>query len=426
MTIPNITEDDIKSILTQNLTPSDTIRTRDRLFGRDKTLRIIERALNSAGRQIFVYGDRGIGKTSLARISAYLHTGAENDPIYVMCGTTNSFSQVLQSIGNAVIPIRDRFEGGKSGGSVSVNLPGGLGLGVANGAKGIPSVPEPKSLADALDIIRYVGAKRGNTTIVIVDELERIESAAERAKFAEFIRNLPELDCDVRFIFCGIMHDIAELVQAHRSAGRILETINLERLNHSDLWKIITGVAEKLNVEIQREALIRISQISDGFPHYVHLTGECLFWSMFDDPNPVTASSPLHFKSAIEDALKRTEGPLRVQYDKATKKTRNTEEYEEALWALADSTADSRQISDIYSASYCWINAKLPDRSKMTREELNQRYLSLRKGSHDRIVVGMGSGWFAFRENIMRGYVRLRAEAQGINLGRHHSTAGMD
>jgi hypothetical protein len=147
---------------------------------------------------------------------------------------------------------------------------------------------------------------------------------------------------------------------------------------------------------------------------------------MFDDPKPVTASTSAHFKAAIEEALKRTEAPLRLQYDKATKKTRNTEDYEEALWALADSTADSRQVSDIYSQSYTWINAKRPSRPKMDRETLNQRYLSLRKPSHERIVMGLGSGWFAFRENIMRGYVRLRAEAQGINLGRHHSTAGMD
>jgi uncharacterized protein len=52
-----------------------------------------------------------------------------------------------------------------------------------------------------LDIIRYVAAKRTTTTIIIVDELERVESNAEREKFAEFIRNIPELNENVRFIF---------------------------------------------------------------------------------------------------------------------------------------------------------------------------------------------------------------------------------
>lgn len=229
----------------------------------------------------------------------------------------------------------------------------------------------------------------------------------------------------MRFIFCGIMHDVTELLQSHASAGRILETIELKRLNYSDLWKILTVVAEKLNVEVQEEALIRIGQVSDGFPHYVHLIGECLFWSMFDDPEEVKKSGPGHFKTAVNGALQRTEAALRAAYEKATHKTRNTADYEEALWALADSTSDKRQISQIYDSSYKWIMLKRTDRKLLTREQLNQRYLSMRKDSHARIVAGFGSGWFAFRENIMRGYVRLRAEAAGINLGRHNNTAGM-
>jgi hypothetical protein len=52
------------------------------------------------------------------------------------------------------------------------------------------------------------------------------------------------------------VHDVTELLQSHASAGRILETIELKRLNYSDLWKILTVVAAKLNVEIQEEALI--------------------------------------------------------------------------------------------------------------------------------------------------------------------------
>jgi hypothetical protein len=426
MTIANVADQDLKRVLSENLTPSDSIKTPNRLFGREKNLRTIDRAFASPGRQIFIHGDRGVGKTSLALTAAYLHTGIENLPIYVMCGKTNNFGQTIQAIGTALIPVEERLARSTSGGGFNFTLPGGMGgLGVSGGTKGPIDIPAPQSLNEALDIIRLVAAKRENTTIIVVDELERIESNAERDKFAEFIRNLPELNVDVRFIFCGITHDVDELLRAHASAGRILETIELKRLNHSDLWKILTVVAEKLKVEIQREALIRIGQLSDGFPHYVHLIGESMFWSMFDDQKLVTKSNSDHFQSGIKGALERTEAALKVQYHKATHKTRNTADYEEALWALADSTADMRQITDIYDTSYKWIMAKRVERRVLTREQLNQRYLSMRKESHGRVIAGLGSGWFAFRENIMRGYVRLRAEENGINLGRHHNTAGM-
>src|SRR5712671_104582 len=355
MSMPNITEDDLRKILAGNLRPSDTIKTPQRLFGRATTLRTIDRALNSPGRQIFIYGDRGVGKTSLALTAAYLHTGVENMPIYVMCGRTSKFGEIIQAIGNSQIPVKDRMETTDAGGGFTLSLPGGLGgIGFSGRTKGRACINVPQTLNEAYDVIRYVTSARQGTTVIVIDEMERIESEGERQTFAEFIKNLPEVQENVRFIFCGIAQDVSELLQAHPSAGRILENIKLERLHHSDLWKILTAVSEKLNVEIQQESLIRIGQISDGFPHYVHLIGESLFWSMFDDPEEVKRSAANHFRAGIEGALQRTEATMRAQYDKAIHKTRNTDDYEEALWALADSTADRRQISEIYSSSYSW------------------------------------------------------------------------
>jgi uncharacterized protein len=146
-----------------------------------------------------------------------------------------------------------------------------------------------------------------------------------------------------------------------------------------------------------------------------------MFWSAFDDPNVVTKVQIKHFRDGISGALLRAEAILRHQYEKATMKTKNTEDYEEALWALGDRTSDQRQLTEIYDSSYKRIMFKRPGRIMLEREKLNHRLLALRKESHGRIVVGYGSGWYGFRENIMRGYVRLRAEEQGVELGRDHA-----
>ncbi len=57
----------------------------------------------------------------------------------------------------------------------------------------------------------------------------------------------------------------------------------------------------------------------------------------------------------------------------------------------------------------------LAERNMLTKDKFNQRLLTLRTPSHGSIVIGGGSGWFAFGENVMRGYVRLKAEADGWN-----------
>ena len=210
MAIPGVTDDDLKAILADNLTPSDTIKTPERLFGREKNLRTIDRALSSPGRQIFIYGDRGVGKSSLALTAAYLHSGSQSPPIHVMCGRTSGFSQVIQAVGNALIPVEDRVEKPGGGGGFNLSLPGIGGVGITRASKAAPTIAAPQSLNEALDVIRYVASKRTGKTIIIIDEMERIETAAEREKFAEFIKNIPELGADVRFIFCGIAHDVDE------------------------------------------------------------------------------------------------------------------------------------------------------------------------------------------------------------------------
>jgi hypothetical protein len=110
---------------------------------------------------------------------------------------------------------------------------GGVGFAPAN--KSAVKISAPQNLNEALDVIRYVASKRSGTTMIIIDEMERVESESERDKFAEFIKSLPEIQQDVRFLFCGIAQDVTELLQSHPSAGRILETIKLERLHHSEL-----------------------------------------------------------------------------------------------------------------------------------------------------------------------------------------------
>ena len=72
-----------------------------------------------------------------------------------------------------------------------------------------------------------------------------------------------------------------------RHPAASLKQIELKRLHHSECWKILTVVGDKLNVELQHEALVGVGRMRDGFQHYVHLIGEALFSSIYDDPQEV-------------------------------------------------------------------------------------------------------------------------------------------
>lgn len=414
MSIRAVDQDFMTEVLNRHLTPSAHITTPERLFGRSKKLVQIERAFNSSGRHVFVYGDRGVGKTSLAMTAAYLKQATAEEPVYVICGESSTFSEILYAVGVNALPLKERME---TAGSASTIKGGALSFNAEfkKGDQPRSNFGPPNDINAAVDIIRYVNTRRSGTTVVVIDELERIQDDQERIKLAEFLNSVSSVQDQTKFILCGIGHTVEELIGAHQSATRKIEAIELEKIPHNELWAIVSTAADELGVEVPQKHLLRASILSDGFPHYVHLIAESLFWSMFDDPNVIQLAGDDHFRAGVKGALERTQVEHKSSYRKATEKTKNTLEYEYALWALADRTETRRQLTSIYDDSY----KRITDPSqRMDRNQLNQRLLTLKSSSHGSVVVGYGAGWFAFRETIMRGYVRLVAEDRGVSLAK--------
>lgn len=86
--------------LNEVLTLSVPVRTPEKLFGREKQLETIQLALHSPGRHVFIYGDRGVGKTSLAHTAASLVQSSDNRPITVSCDHDSTLESVIESVMN--------------------------------------------------------------------------------------------------------------------------------------------------------------------------------------------------------------------------------------------------------------------------------------------------------------------------------------
>ena len=321
----------------------------------------------------------------------------------------------MYAAANAALPIEERLENPATGGAIS--LPLNLGARTV-GTPARANFSIPQSLTDAIEIFRYISTRRHGRSVVIFDEFERITNERDKAQFAEFLKNLPVFENEISIIICGIGSSVDEMMGAHQSVSRKLETIQVNKIKHDELWKIITTSSESLNLIVQKDFLIRASILSDGFPHYVHLLAECLFWAAHDDERVLSNVKPEHFRTAVKGTLERTEAVHKSSWYKATHKTTATKDYEAALFSLADRSDTRLQIADIYERSYKRIAEKISGEGDiLDKEKFNQRLLSLRQESHGRVVIGHGSGWFSFRENVFRGYVRLEAENRNISLG---------
>lgn len=170
-----------------------------------------------------------------------------------------------------------------------------------------------------------------------------------------------------------------------------------------------------MGVKIPKDMNVRIGQISDGFPHYVHLIGEKILWAMFDDESEATTTRKKHFEDGISAAIREAEALPRVAYAKATEKY--TDDYKEVLWAVADGPHLRRQTSEVFLKSYLPIMQDRNGRMKLDKPKFSNRLNRLKTISHGPILRASGGGWYQYADNIVRGYVRLKAQQEGIEIG---------
>lgn len=405
-----------ETMLRDRLSPSEPIRTAELLRGREQNLEEIRQAFVQNGRQVFIYGDRGVGKTSLAQTAAYEHVSSSDKPIFLSCrGTFVSIINDLisQLAGRSPFIVKESrnhklragpaFAGGETGSSSD--------FGRFN---------ELKSLNEIINALREFCPEKRDRRICVFDEFELLDSEEERKLFGDFIKQLSDQEINLRVIFCGIGESITRLLGDHPSAPRYLQAVELRTLNLASRLEIIAGVENAFGVEVEHNSKIRISQISDGFPHYVHLICEKMFWAIFEDEKKITVSSISHFKKAIESSVRSIDPYLKSMYDKATKKYNS--DYEYVLWAAAGHPLLERRSADIFKY-YESLPMPLPGRTALDRDRFNQRLNALKKPAHGEVLIGSRQGWYKFRESMLRGYVRLKAEEAGVELAIDHPLA---
>lgn len=396
------------------VSPARPIQSIEFLRGRAKELERINRALFAPGRHIFIYGDRGIGKSSLAAAAAAQAQSADSPYIDVSCSTDSSFRSVIANIGSQAVRL-SRIHKTKR------TLSAGLELRFLR-VSATEEVTENdlyeviRTVGDAVEILREVAAVHSARPVVVVDEFDRMVDERERSLFSDLVKQLGDKKINVTFFFTGVAPTLDQLLGAHPSAIRQFETIELEKLNWTARWDITVNALAKFGVEIEDNIRIRIAAVSDGYPAYVHLITEKLLWRLWDAPTIVTNVDWDHYNGAIQDAIVSVNAELKRPYEQAV--NQRTEDFEEVLWAAADSEYLDRDLRQIFS-SYTYVMRQRPGRVAMDYKQFTATLNKLKTKSCGEIIVASRfdrRGWVAYRESMLRGYSRMRAESRSIKL----------
>ena len=399
--------------LNEVLFASQPIQTIEHLYGREKELDRIEKALFAAGRHIFIYGDRGVGKSSLAATAANQYQSVDASYIDIGCSPDATLRSVVANIAYQAIDA-SRLKKEKRNLSVQADLRY-LKASLASETSSANLHEEIVSLADAVEVLREAASLHSDKPIVVLDEFDRIRSPEERNAFADLIKQMGDKKVPLKMIFTGVASSLDSLLGAHQSAIRQLEGIELHKLSWDARWDIVIKAADTFGLAVDREIYIRIAAVCDGYPYYAHFITEKILWCVFDDPREVSHVGWDHYHAGLRIAIDGISAELKRPYQEAV--NRRSTDYEEVLWATADSEYLQRFMKQMY-ASYEYIMRQRKNGVALTYDKFSARIRKLRDIKFGGILINdlNNPGLYTYREKMLRGYVRMQAEAQGIEL----------
>jgi uncharacterized protein len=404
-------QDQFIELRNQYLLASRPVNTPEHLKGREKQIAGIKDALSVTGRHAFVYGYRGVGKTSLAQTAAYQISAAARDPIILSCDPHSTFSSLCSMIinDNRLQQAPEKKALKKFGGGFNV-----AGVGGINGSVEIGNEYKEFTITDtnhAILALKRTISESKEKLIVVIDEFDQMTSLDEQARFASLIKAIADQHVPISFIFCGISDDIRSLFQFHESISRHLHAVKVQRLTLQHCLEILKDAEINLKIAVPDGFRYRISQISDGFPYFVHLIAEKMFTIAYDS-GAVSITNDI-YEEALIQALTSVEISLQRQYQDALHK--NTRNYESIIWAVAGNELLEVNINDIMKTynSICDTLNFAPDTRANVTTKLNQ----LTTENYGRLLTKPRKANFSFSEKRMRGYARLCAARKNVVLG---------
>jgi len=214
--------------------------------------------VSQPGQHAIVYGERGVGKTSLGLVAAELLRAANVLTAWATCDASDNFSSVW----------------GKALGEIGVTTTRhaiGFGERVDESTEPLSRLlasreVTPHNVQGALQ-----QASRERAIAIFIDEFDRFQDPGGRVLFADTIKALSDRVVSSTVVLIGVADSVGELIREHRSVERALVQIQMPRMSTSELVEIATKGIAAARMTIADAAVARIAALSQGLPHYTHL-----------------------------------------------------------------------------------------------------------------------------------------------------------
>lgn len=411
----------MKEITPHNaFTPAKEVQDIDRFAGRISILDALAAALQSDGAQIILYGQRGIGKSSLSRVLTRIATNDEAAisriedkphkvfdylPIYVTCD--DSVSNIdklcvrLLTDEQALAPwipfkvteFRNGHEGSGKIGIKVLELSGKINGSITERQTEVESDVMSTFINACRTLVASGVAKDG--LLIVVDEFDRI---SDKTGIASVLKALgPE---KVTFALVGVAGDVRDLIADHESVARQISdgTILVPPMESDELAEIISRAMAALDDKFSFEpnAVKWITTIARGHPFYVHLVAKhALLRAISNKSNIVTEATA---RDALADIAFKGSAPIQeAAYKKAVG---HSYIREHILKRFANVEAEEIYTTDLYSEIARDLSIDPSAISVYVGQLASDKYGAVLQRTRDR--------YYQFRDSLFKAYASAR------------------
>jgi Cdc6-like AAA superfamily ATPase len=401
--------------------PAREIDAPTKFAGRHTAVEECYYALITKGSNIAIVGNRGIGKTSLARQVLHMATGDNSllvrlgqesserhdfVTMYLACGdTVQTTDQLLERLLTSGDCLRDWiYDIPKARKEIEAYSPKfNAGIVTLGGEKKTETETQPVLQQHSTDIV-FTNVVRElvsqglakNGVLIVIDEFDRI---ADPTGFASFLKALATNVPSVKFCIVGVAQDIKELMKEHESADRLFagSIVRLPPMPPDELTEIIRTAEASIEsyIKFNEDATTRLVQLAQGHPYMVHLVGKYALRSAFQlNKNTISRDD---IDITLKGIAERSADPvLEGRYQKALA---SSPQRESVLRALAKRTNEDGEVwtTDAYKVA---LDEGVENSSQYVGQLVTEEY-----GAE---IEKLRERYYRFKDSLFTAYVNAR------------------
>lgn len=403
----------------------------DYLVGRDEWLDLATIQLSTPGGQILIYGDRGIGKSSLGLVVGnslrLVPKFAEFELKRTSCmrGTTfpDIFAEALMWAGHDVsvehVHINDVTQDGqKISGGVGTKGFGASGEAERSKKSGVSR--QHIGVSENARSPRWVASQlKDKPLILFIDELENVQNEEVQKAIGAFIRAVSDdPDATIKIILAGIGATAASVTGGHSSVARNMTEIKLDVLDNDSIREIITRGSARVTIPTDNgpKKLVFTPKMQDeivkrsmGYPYFTNLI--CLSAA----ENAVRrgdhiVNDDFELEAAVAGAVRAVSGDLKDSLDLALGDGLTS--ISARLLRIAVETTNSIITTDewisAYQERYSEISAQKLSGSIRKFTKTEDEIGEMSEAEVKPIFVRVRPGVYSFHDPRMPSFIRLR------------------